>query len=290
MIEPDPDAGVPETGPRVDDTTTDTDNPTSTPGPFGAKSVLELPGYSAPAWLGRAAPWPVRAELAVPTATGAVDLTVRSPAVTTSRVLLVHDGPEYDASAMLGEFAAAMVSDARLPPFQLVLAAPAARDDWYSADPAYTAALSTAVLPHLHRVLGTAGPAVLMGASLGALAALHLQRRHPDRVAGLFLQSGSFFTPELDTGEADFPHFTRIVAAVAAVHGNRPPGCPVRVVLTCGAAEENLPNNRLMAATLGRQGYPVALREVPDAHDYLAWRDAFDPHLVELLRGVWGDA
>ena len=261
MIEPDPDAGVPETGPRVDDTTTDTDNPTSTPGPFGAKSVLELPGYAAPAWLGRAAPWPVRAELAVPTATGAVDLTVRSPAVTTSRVLLVHDGPEYDASAMLGEFAAAMVSDGRLPPFQLVLAAPGARDEWYSADPAYTAALSTAVLPHLHRVLGTAGPAVLMGASLGALAALHAaapasgsgrpgcscSRAASSPRSWIPVRGGLPGTSPEDRGRGG--------------RGARATDRPGARCVWCSPAarpRRTCTNNRLMAATLGRQGYPVA--------------------------------
>ena len=146
------------------------------------------------------------------------------------------------------------------------------------------------MLPQLHRCLGSAGPAVLMGASLGALAALHLQRRHPDLVAGLFLQSGSFFTRELDAREGDFPHFARIVAAVAAVHRNRPAGRPVPTVLSCGTAEENLRNNRRLAATLRRQGYPATLREVPDAHNFVAWRDAFDPHLAELLVEVWGDA
>jgi len=184
------------------ETVTDPGNPRSTPGAFGAMSVLELPGYTAPAWLDRAPPWPVRTELAVETAVGPVEVTVRSPAAATTRLLLAHDGPEYDALAALGGFAAALVQDGRLPPFHLALAAPGARNDRYSAGPAYTAALATEVLPQLRRTLVSTGPAVLMGASLGALAVLHLQRRHPDLVAGMFLQSGSFFTPELDAGKA----------------------------------------------------------------------------------------
>jgi enterochelin esterase family protein len=275
-----PDGGI--------ETTTDPGNPRSTPGTFGPKSVLELPGYAAPAWLDRASPWPVSAELSVETEVGPVEVTVRSPAAATRRLLLAHDGPEYDALAALGGFAAALEQDGRLPPFQLALAAPGARNDRYSADPDYSDALADRVLPRLHETLGTAGPAVLMGASLGALAALHLQRRHPDLVAGLFLQSGSFFTPELDACESQFPHFARIVAAVDAVHRHRPAGRAVPTVLTCGAAEENRHNNRRMAETLRRQGYPVTLAEVPDAHNYVAWRDAFDPHLAGLLQQVWG--
>jgi enterochelin esterase-like enzyme len=277
-----PDGGV--------ETTTDPDNPRQAPGAFGPKSVLELPGYTAPAWLDRAPVWRIQTELSVDTRVGPVAVTVRAPDTPTPRLLLAHDGPEYNALAALGAYAAALVQDRRLPPFQLALAAPGARNDRYSADPAYTSALATRVLPQLHRAAGTTGPAVLMGASLGALAALHLQRRHPELVAGMFLQSGSFFTQDLDACESGFPHFSRIVAAVAAVHRNRPAGHPVPVVLTCGSAEESRQNNRLMAATLRRQGYPAVLHEVPDAHNYVAWRDAFDPHLAELLTRVWGDA
>ena len=72
------------------------------------------------------------------------------------------------------------------------------------------------------------------------------------------------------------------------MHRARRAAAPVPVVMTCGAVEENVHNNRLMAATLARQGHRVKLHEVPDAHNFTAWRDAFDPYLVELLRAVWG--
>lgn len=271
------------------ETVTDPGNPAQAPGAFGAKSVLELPGYRAPGWLAGAQPWPVRAELAIDSPVGPVEVTVRAPDPAPPRLLLAHDGPEYDALSALGGYAAAVVEDGRVPPFQLALLAPGPRDDRYAADPDYTAALAEHVLPALHAELGTRGPVVVMGASLGGLAALHLQRRHPELVAGLFLQSGSFFTPELDACEAAFPHFDRIVAAVAAVHADDPAGRPVPAVLTCGGVEENRHNNRLMGETLQRQGYPGALlREMPDAHNFVAWRDAFDPHLTELLTAVWG--
>ena len=63
---------------------------------------------------------------------------------------------------------------------------------------------------------------------------------------------------------------------------------PVPVTLTCGAIEENVDNNRLMAQALRARGYPVAWHEVPDMHNYTAWRDAFDPYLTRLLRLVCG--
>jgi enterochelin esterase family protein len=274
-----------------EETTTDPTNPVLTPGVFGDKSVLVMPDYTAPAWLAGAPAWPVGAELTVSSRVGPIEITVLSPEEPTRRLLLAHDGPEFDRFAALGSFAATMVRDGRVPPFHLALAAPGARDERYSANPAYATALATAVLPELHGKLGTAGPVVLMGASLGGLAALHTQRRYPSSIGGLFLQSGSFFVPQYDECESGFPYYPRIIRYIAAVlRGAVPDGRAVPTVLTCGTAEENVHNNRLMTTTLRRQGYPAELHEVPDAHNYVAWRDALDPYLVELLAKVWSDA
>jgi enterochelin esterase-like enzyme len=60
----------------------------------------------------------------------------------------------------------------------------------------------------------------------------------------------------------------------------------VPIVLTCGAIEENVSNNRLVGQALRARGYAAALHEVPDMHNYTAWRDAFDPHLTQLLAKV----
>jgi len=46
--------------------------------------------------------------------------------------------------------------------------------------------------------------------------------------------------------------------------------------LSAGLAGHWLPRLR------GR-GYPATLHEVPDMHNYTAWRDAFQPYLTELL-------
>jgi enterochelin esterase family protein len=59
-------------------------------------------------------------------------------------------------------------------------------------------------------------------------------------------------------------------------------------MMTCGAVEENLANNRQMLAAFQSRGYPATLHEVPDLHNYTAWRDAFDPYLTGLLRQVAG--
>jgi enterochelin esterase-like enzyme len=152
----------------------------------------------------------------------------------------------------------------------------------YAANPAYADRLVRTVLPKLGP-----GPAVGLGASLGALALLHAHRRYPRAFAALFLQSGSFFTPLLDPQERDrFAHFTAVAGFVASVVRGEPPGRPVPVVITCGLAEENLANNRNMARVLRGQGYPVRLVEVPGGHDHDTWRRALQPALGDLLRDL----
>jgi enterochelin esterase family protein len=58
---------------------------------------------------------------------------------------------------------------------------------------------------------------------------------------------------------------------------------PVPVLMTCGAIEENLANNKLMASALRRQGHAVTMRIVPDAHTMIGWRDAWSPELDDLI-------
>jgi enterochelin esterase family protein len=116
---------------------------------------------------------------------------------------------------------------------------------------------------------------------------LHLQRRGLDTFGGLFLQSGSFFVPEHDWVESGFKRFRRIVRLVRDIARTENFEHAVPVVMTCGAEEENVHNNRDMARALAGQGYDVALHEVADTHNYTGWRDAFDPFLTDLLAGLW---
>jgi hypothetical protein len=52
--------------------------------------------------------------------------------------------------------------------------------------------------------------------------------------------------------------------------------------------KSNVENNRLMEQDLRARGYPAELTEVPDMHNYTAWRDAFHPHPTRLVRQVCG--
>src|SRR5947207_8261919 len=221
----------------------DPGNPRRVGGAFGDKSVLEFPEYREPGWLRLTATTPGSwRELVIPAppVKGQITARIWSPEVPTHHVLLAHDGPEYDRLSSLGHYSAAMVGAGAVPPHHLVLLAPGERNEWYSANPAYSWTLAADVLPRVYQLLDTTEPVVGMGASLGGLAMLHAQRRYPDAFGGLFLQSGSFFIPRLDRHESPFRRYLRIVRFTGKLHRAAEKGTPVPTVLTCGLAEDNL--------------------------------------------------
>lgn len=274
--------------------TTDPANPRHVPNPFGDKSEIRFPDYREPPWLLTPAGGPI-SDIVTPPGRLAQPVPARlwSPAGLAADVaaplLLVHDGSDMAQRGSLLSWAA---DHARAQPVRVALLDPpiGLRDDWYSADPDYSAHLAEVVLPALTgRVL--TGPVIGLGASLGALAMLTLQRRHPGSISALALQSGSFFTPRLDPQESGYSHFDRVCAAVrqACAGPDRSIDATPRTVpalITCGAIEENRFNNEAMADALRAQGYPVTFRLVPDAHTMIGWRDAWYPALDELVSGL----
>jgi enterochelin esterase-like enzyme len=116
---------------------------------------------------------------------------------------------------------------------------------------------------------------------------LHAHRSEPAAFGALFLQSGSFFHHRYFRHELAFEHVDRIRRFMDRVHPTGDVSWAVPVSLTCGKVEMNLASNRALALAMRRQGYDVALTEVRDAHNWIAWRDAWTPHLVDLLQKVW---
>jgi enterochelin esterase-like enzyme len=271
----------------------DPGNPHRAPGAFGEKSVLLFPGYAPPGWLAHEGVRGHRHELTVRGrglgATIAIGLWSPEDADPSEPLplLVAHDGPEYDELAALTRFAAVAIRAGELPRHRVALLAPGERDEWYSASARYADAMVDDVLPAIRAAVSVRGAPAGMGTSLGALATLHVQRRHPRALGALFLQSGSFFLPRFDAHEARFSRYKRVVRFVSTTLRDGAHPNPVPVTLTCGSAEENVHNNRVMARALSAQSYPAALHEVPDMHNYTAWRDAFEPHLTGLLARAW---
>jgi enterochelin esterase-like enzyme len=263
-------------------------NPLVAPGPFGDKSVLELPGYRPPVWLdeeaeaGSVEPFSVESKLLREDHEGLI-WTAAGAEAGPLPLLVVHDGPEYAEYSALTQMLDAAVAQLELPPMRAALLQPVRRNETYSAAKRYADALATEIVPALPAATSRVG----MGASLGALAILHAHRLHPFLFEGLFLQSGSFFRRELDGYERSFPRFERIARFVGGVRRTREWPRPIPVTMTCGLGEENLGNNRAMRDVLARQGYPVEPVEHRDAHNWVAWRDVLEPHLTLLLERLW---
>ena len=270
----------------------DPGNPLWVPGAFGDHSWLPLAGYSAPAWLDvePAAGQRVTATV-TDTPVGTVDLEVWAPADAGDHevlpLLISHDGPEMDAYGDLTRYVGAAVTAGRLPRMRVALLAPGARNERYAANPAYAAALVDHVVPFLAKACPSPVAPVLMGQSLGALAALHAAWTSPGVFSGLFLQSGSFFTPDLDPQESGFEYWAEVTGFVATVLAAEvaAPGVPA-IAIGCGTAEENCANNRLLADHLRRTGADVTWSEVRDGHTWTCWRDLLDPALTDLIRKV----
>ena len=271
--------------------TTDPGNPRRVANPFGEKSEIRFPDYREPNWLLTRPAGPLRW---IETKAGRLDQPVPvqlwSPeglsADTVAPLLLVHDGSDMADRGSLLSWATALSASV---PIRVALLDPphGLRDQWYSANPDYSDHLAEVVLPALtSRVL--TGPVIGMGASLGALAMLALQRRHPGSISALALQSGSFFCADLDAQESGYAYFEQICAAVRFISSGpdlAAAGTPrhVPVLITCGTIEENRLNNESLAAALERQHYPVTLRLVPDAHTMIGWRDSWFPALDDLI-------
>lgn len=274
----------------------DPGNPLVAPGPFGAKSVVEWPEYSAPAWLDHDAPAGTKQETQITTRSPRATFRVivwSSPGLepeTPAPLLVAHDGPEYDELSSLTRLLEVRHATGDLPAMRAALIAPVDRDNSYSASAAYSRAFAYDLLPGIERLAPIPhgrSMRIGMGASLGGLAMLHIHRTGPVSFGGLFLQSGSFFRQRSDKQESGFSRFRRISRFVGQVLTGGDWLHPISVTMTCGTIEENLHNNRATRDALARQAYDVRLVENRDGHNWVGWRDTFDPHLIDLLQKMW---
>jgi enterochelin esterase family protein len=271
----------------------DPSNPRVVPGPFGEHSWVALPGYREPEWLTLEPEPAERATLTLSrTAVGRIDTEIWSPADAAADeplpLLISHDGPEMDEYGALTTYVGALIAAGRLPRMRVALVSAGPRDKRYAANPAYARALTTRLVPALLDAVPIHGRPVLMGQSLGALAALHAAWTSPGTFGGLFLQSGSYFTPDLDSQESGFEFWPQVTGFVATVHAatQAAPGAPP-TTLTCGTAEENYANNLAIRDHLVAVGVETGWGEARDGHTWTCWRDTLDPHLTDLLVRVW---
>ena len=273
------------------DMITDPTNPRSVDGVFGAHSWLPMPGYAEPDWLDAPRLQGHVTPVHFDTGDGLVAGELWAPAEvwrgTPLPLLICHDGTQMARYGRLTDYLAAATASHRTPLLRVLLLDPGAdRNGRYAANPRYANALVADILPAINAQVCCIGKPVLMGQSLGALAALHAARRHPGTFAGLFLQSGSFFTAQFDPQERGYSHWADVTGFTSTLYTN---AAPERIPTTfvCGTQEENLANNIALATHLAGSGGDVGWGEVPDGHTWTTWRDLLDPHLTRLLMEAW---
>ena len=269
----------------------DPTNPLVVDGVFGSHSWLPMPGYREPAWLGAPRVEGRSTPIAFDTADGAVTGAVWAPADawrgTPLPLLICHDGTQMSQFGRLTDFVAAGIAARTLPPLRLLQLDPGVdRNGRYAVNPRYAKALVDEIIPSLTDTVASAGKPVLMGQSLGGLAALHAARRHPGTFAGLFLQSGSFFTAAFDPQERGYSRWTAVIGFTSTLYSTPAPE-RVPTMFVCGTQEENLANNVALATHLAKDGGDIGWGEVPDGHTWTTWRDLLDPHLTRLLQEAW---
>ena len=159
---------------------TDPGNPHLKDGAFGPHSFLALPDYREPRWLDLE---PVPGAH-TPVARDAIVWQPESVASNDRLPMLVaHDGPEMDRYGELTRYVAALVGAGELPAMRVALLAPGPRDERYAANPAYPSKLGGTAVTRLMRQYPSDHRPVLIGQSLGALAALHAAWNQPGAFA-----------------------------------------------------------------------------------------------------------
>jgi enterochelin esterase-like enzyme len=276
-----------------EETTPDPLNPFSVRDPFSTKSVAFADGYAAPIHVARP-PREAVGELWETVLPGPKDRQwtthiwspPRAKADEQLPIVLFLDGGDYLRFASVRNIIENLQHTGRLARCRAVFVSPAERNPEYSANPETAAILSDAIPRALGELIPLpTDPAkrIAVGASLGGLCLLHAHLTAPPFFGGLLLQSGSFFQPDTDSMELRYPHFDRIATFVRTVVQETIPAPRIPIYMTCGRGGENMPNNRVMANALRAHGFPVALVEHPDAHNWTSWRDCIGEGLAHLL-------
>jgi enterochelin esterase-like enzyme len=274
------------------ETILDPANPLTAPGAFGERSVIEFPDYRRPEWLASDPPRGELSEVDVPSVVlGDTQPTILWAAAGTEPetplpLLVALDGAEFARFSGLLQMLDAEVAGGRLPPMRAVLCHPTRRDEHYTASAKFARYIARELIPAVSELVSVAPERrfrVGLGASLGGVALLHAHRR-AGIFGALFCQSGAFFQHGDVLGTAHLRRMERFMDGVLSA-SSWPD--PIPLTLTCGTVEQNLANNRECVAALTSQGYPAVLHVVRDAHNWIAWRDAWTPHLIDLLGKVW---
>jgi len=272
-------------------------NPLQAADPFGANSVAQGHGYERPEWTvadPAARPGSIE-EIALASAALGDDrhVAVYVPArFRRSRrypLLVVHDGLDYLRYANLQAVLDNLIHRLEIPAMIVALTQSPDRLVEYAGHDGHARFVAEELPRQLQRdfpLHPSAAARGLMGASFGAVAALHAAWRHPGAFGRLVLQSGSFAFADIGHHRRT-PTFDPVARFVNEFRAR--PGSPAeRMYLSCGIYESLIYENRSMVPLLRHHGIEVRYEEVRDGHNWENWRDRLQSALTWAFPGpLW---
>jgi enterochelin esterase family protein len=265
--------------------------------PFGANSVCQALGYRRPDWTLHDSITRSGNIVAHGLHSGAFDEHREFQVYVPARfrrnrrypLLVVHDGVDYLRFADLQTVLDNLIHKLEIPPMIVAMVQSPDRLKEYAGDLRHAAFLADDILPFManeYPLRDEAESRGLMGASFGAVAALHAAWQNPGVFGCLLLQSGSFAFSDLGRHQRG-PVFDPVVRFMNEFREN--PGAPAnRIYMSCGIYESLIYENRSLVPRLQAQGIDVRFEEARDAHNWENWRDRLRTGLSTLFPGpVW---
>ncbi len=272
-------------------------NPRQARDPFGANSVCYGPGYVRPTWTIRD-PEARRGSLeTMLLKSQALDrkceIEVYVPARFRRRrrypLLVVHDGTDYLRFAQLGDVLDNLIHRLEIPPMVVAFTSPGDRLREYGANPAHAKFICRELVPRMEQefpLIDSPDGRGVLGASFGAVAALHAAWSFPGAFSRVLIQSGSFAFSEIG------PHgrgkiFDSVVDFMNDFRSH--PGQPAdKVFMSCGVYEPLIYENRSLLPLLQKTGLKIRYVEARDGHNWENWRDRLRDGLSWSFRGpLW---
>lgn len=267
-------------------------NPHRAADPFGENSVAFAPGYQPPWWT-----------TATPRSRGRlVETRVRSAAFHHMRTVRTYLPAEYETGgryplvlaldggdlleyAGLADVLDTVIEAGATEPLVVSFVSPVDRNHEYMADPGHADFVAETVrhLRRRYRISHRQDRNMILGASLGGIAALAAARAHPELFGSLILLSASLVTET--GGPWNRPDMMQPVVDFLEDLQEDASGLPHRVYMGCGEYEALSDDNRSFANWLLDRGVELRYDESRDGHHWINWRDLAAAALQWLLPG-----
>ena len=267
-------------------------NPATAEDPFGKNSVCRTFGYRRPPWsepqgapAGRIEAIDVDSETFGERRAERLYLPASHVPGEPLPLLIVHDGHDFVDYADLGICLDNLIHAGDIPPLVAALVQSGDRMEEYPRGRRHARYIARELLPAIesrHAIATEPSRRVLLGASLGAVAALATLFRHPGVFGGAVLKSGTFILDEKALASRPHPVFQRTARLVRALR-RAPQLPPTRAYVSTGELEGLADENRALAEFLDEHGVAVRFGSSWDGHHWHNWRDSLRDALMWVL-------